>query len=110
MIGALKHALRLQKPHHAADGGGGRHSIWQDVENHAQIYAAITAAGGGDSLRQHKRSPQVSHYIRIRYRSDVEAGMRFLTAGGDAAYEIISLRDTAGDAKWLDITAVKKPV
>jgi hypothetical protein len=36
--------------------------------------------------------------------------MRFLDAAGDAAYEIISLRDTAGDSRWLDITAVKKPV
>lgn len=106
----MKHALRLQKQHHAADGGGGRHSVWQDVENQAIIYAAITAAGGGEALRQHKRSAQVSHYLRIRYRTDITAGMRFLDAAGDAAYEIISLRDTAGDSRWLDITAVKKPV
>ncbi|MDP2204750.1 MAG: head-tail adaptor protein [Alphaproteobacteria bacterium] len=110
MIGALRHALRLQTAHRAPDGGGGWHLVWQDVAARPLVYAAIESAGGGEALRQHKRTPAVSHRLRIRYRSDMTAGMRLIDMAGGAAYEIVSLHDAAGDARWLEIAALKKPL
>jgi hypothetical protein len=66
MIGALRHPLRLQKAHHAPDGGGGWHLVWQDVVLNPVVYAAIETAGGGETLRQHRRTPATSHHLRGR--------------------------------------------
>ncbi|MFN7115014.1 MAG: head-tail adaptor protein [Alphaproteobacteria bacterium] len=110
MIGALRHALRLQTAHRAPDGGGGWHLVWQDAASNPVIYAAIETAGGGEVLRQHQRVPAISHRLRIRYRIDVVPGMRLVDATGAAAYEIVSLHDARGDARWLEISALKKPL
>lgn len=110
MIGALRHALRLQAAHRAPDGGGGWHLVWQDAAPNPVIYAAIETAGGGEALRQQQRTPATSHRLRIRHRADVAAGMRLVDAAGRASYEIISVIDAAGDARWLDIAALKRPL
>ena len=103
MIGDLKHALRLQEQHTAPDGGGGLHTVWQDVTLHPVVYAAIETAGGGDALRFHKREPQTSHRLRIRFRGDVTAGMRLTDPAHGFAYEILSVRDATGTEKWLEM-------
>lgn len=110
MIGALRHALRLQAAHRAPDGGGGWHLVWQDAARNPLVYAAIDTAGGGEALRQHRRTPAVSHRLRIRYRADIAPGMRLVEAAGVAAYEVISVHDAAGDARWLEVAALKKPL
>jgi head-tail adaptor len=110
MIGALRHALRLQTAYRAPDGGGGWHLVWQDVAARPLVYAAITAVGSGETLRQHRRTPATSHHLRIRFRNDIAAGMRLVNTAEGAAYEIISVHDAAGDARWLDITSLKRPL
>lgn len=110
MIGALRHALRLQEAHRSPDGGGGWHPVWQDVAAQPLVYAAIETAGGGETLRHHRRESAVSHRLRIRFRADVAAGMRFVDAAGTAAYDIVSVHDAAGEGRWLDIAALKRPL
>lgn len=105
MIGALKHMLRLQEQHTAPDGGGGLHTVWQDVTLHPVIYAAIETRGGGEAVRLQRREPQITHHLHIRFRGDIMAGMRLVDTVRGHAYEILSVRDTAGDEKWLEITA-----
>lgn len=108
MIGALRHALRLQEAHKSPDGGGGWHLVWQDVTLHPIVYAAIETAGGGERLRHHRRESAVSHHLRIRHRGDIVPGMRLVDAAGTSAYEIVSVRDAAGDGRWLQLAALKK--
>lgn len=110
MIGALKHALRLQEQHRVPDGGGGWHSVWQDVMLHPRVYAAIKTSGGGDALRLHKREPQTSHHLHIRYRGDVAAGMRLVDDSRGQVYEVLSARDADGGERWLEIAARRAPL
>lgn len=105
MIGGLKHALKLQEKHRVPDGGGGWHEVWQDVTLHPLVYAAIAAAGGGETLRFHQRHPQTSHKITLRFRGDVAAGMRLVDAARGKAYEVLSIRDATGEERWLEIFA-----
>lgn len=105
MIGVLKHALRLQEQHRVPDGGGGWHTVWQDVTLHPRIYASIASLGGGDAVQFYKRTPQVSHRLRIRYRGDIAAGMRMVDDSRAQVYEVLSVRDVAGDERWLEIAA-----
>lgn len=110
MIGALKHALRLQEQQTAPDGGGGLHTVWQDVTLHPVIYAAIETLGSGETLRQYRREPQTSHRLRIRFRGDITPGMRFVDSVRGHAYAVLSVRDATGDEKWLEITARQSAV
>jgi hypothetical protein len=36
--------------------------------------------------------------------------MRLVDAAGKAAYDIVSVHDAAGDGRWLDIAALKRPL
>lgn len=105
MIGNLKHALKLQEKHRVPDGGGGWHEVWQDVTLHPLVYAAIATVGGGDALWFHRRMPQISHKITLRYRADVTAGMRLLDTARGKAFEVLSVRDSTGDERWIEIAA-----
>lgn len=108
MIGALKHSLRLQEQHRVPDGGGGWHTVWQDVTLHPLVYAAIETAGGGERMRFHKREPETSHILRIRYRGDITSGMRFIGADGSYSYDVLSAVDRRGDERWLEIAVRRK--
>jgi len=109
-IGALRHALRLQEAHQVPDGGGGWHTVWQDVTMHPLVYAAIEELGGGESLRQRRRDSDISYRLHIRTRGDVVAGMRLTDTTAKTVYEIISVRQAQSGGSWLELAALRRPL
>ena len=107
-IGALRHALRLQEAHKVPDGGGGWHTVWQDMTMHPLVYAAIEELGSGETLRQRRRDSDISHRLRIRTRGDVVAGMRLVHAAASCVYDIVSVRRIGPEENWMELTALRR--
>jgi SPP1 family predicted phage head-tail adaptor len=81
--GNLRHRLLLQDELRTADDMGGYERGWSDV---AQLWAEIVPISGKERLIAGQLHAEISHRIRIRYRTGVHAGMRLLY--GERAFYI----------------------
>lgn len=95
-MGALRHRLRLETPFHAEDGGGGATVSWQPI---ATLWAEVTAGAGREIFLADGLTAVSTHQVRIRYRADVTAEMRFVM--GERVLDIRAVRDLDGRRLWL---------
>lgn len=95
-IGALRHRLRLEAPIHVDDGSGGSTVSWQPV---AMLWAEVISRSGREVFMADGLAAVAMHQVRIRYRSDVTAEMRFVM--GDRILDIRAVRDVDGRRAWL---------
>ena len=92
-IGDLRHSIIIQRYTATQNGLGEEVRTWAPL---LAARAAIEATGGDGRLETAPKQDlaSVSYRIRIRYRSDITAGMRVLI--GAAVYDIEAvLSDTA---------------
>ena len=74
----LRKRVTLQSLSLTADGGGGAARGWQDV---ATLWAEVVPLRGAESLQAEKVTAEITHLLRLRYRSDVTPDKRLLLGG-----------------------------
>ncbi len=74
-IGLLRHRLTIQNPSRVADGRGGYTETWVSGET---IWGDVQDLSARSRFFASQVVPGVTHEVRIRSRSDVKSGTRFL--------------------------------
>jgi SPP1 family predicted phage head-tail adaptor len=97
MIGALRHAIILQRRSGAADAGGGISTIWTDI---AELRAAIVPLTGGETVQAMRVQPVQNYLVRMRYRADVTPADRLLF--GQRVLNIRSVKNVNGRSRWTE--------
>ena len=83
MIGKLRNRVTIQQEGKTSDGQGGYSLGWTALDT---VWCRITPIRGEERIQAGGLESSVTHRARIRYRSDVTAGMRLLL--GSTAYNI----------------------
>jgi SPP1 family predicted phage head-tail adaptor len=96
-IGKLRHRLTIEQEVRVADGGGGSASSWEQV---GEVWAAVEATGGRESVAADRLGDDVSCRITIRHRSDLGPAMRFRR--GDEIFAILAVLDRDDRRRFLD--------
>lgn len=73
--GQLRERVTIQQAVETPDGGGGSSIDWQDV---ATVWAEVRPLSGRERLQAQQLESAVNYRIRIRFRSDITAGMRLV--------------------------------
>ena len=104
--GQLRHRIAIQESTDTADGAGGFTSSWSAISGMSSVPAAIWPLSSKESLDSMKLELQVTHKIRIRYRSGITAKNRILF--GTRIFNIISLTNHDERNKTWDILATEE--
>ncbi|MEM5384142.1 phage head closure protein [Paraburkholderia phymatum] len=81
--GSLNRRITIQRQSTVQDSEGQPESVWSDV---ATVWASIAHKSGLQTIRGDAEVSLVQASIRVRYRSDVAAGMRVVH--GATTYQI----------------------
>ena len=103
--GALRHTISIQESTETSDGLGGFSTTWSDKTGMGSVPAAIWPLSAKESLDALKLELQVTHKIRIRYRSGITAKNR--VKFGTRTFNIISLINRDERSVSLDILALE---
>ena len=104
--GQLRHTVSIQEQTDTSDGMGGFTTSWADILGMDAVKAAIWPLSAKESLDSLKLELQVTHKIRIRYRSGITAKNRILF--GTRTFNIISLINNDERNISLDILATEE--
>ena len=96
--GILNKRIILEAPVKTSDGMGGFSESYSTV---AEVYAAIWPVSATDILRNNAPVMEVTHRIRIRYRSVMKSAWRISWAG--RYFSIVSIIDPNMKHEWLDL-------
>ena len=97
-VSDLRRRITFQKSVKTPDGYKGFTEAWQDV---ITVWAAVEPLTGREYFYAHQIKNEVSHRIRIRFRSDVDASMRIML--GERAFAIESMIDMQERHEFLEI-------
>lgn len=85
--GALDRRIAIQQKTGGADAWGtALPDVWCDV---AQVWASVRYQTGSESIRAGVDTSVVKASIRIRWRADIDAGMRVVYAGQNYDIEAV---------------------
>jgi SPP1 family predicted phage head-tail adaptor len=73
--GPLRHHCTIQRAETITRPGGGRVELWTDI---IKIWAEITLPSGRVAVAADQLTAEITAEIRIRYRTDISAGMRII--------------------------------
>jgi SPP1 family predicted phage head-tail adaptor len=76
--GQLSSHVTLERQIRVPDGVGGATTDWEEF---ATVWAAIEPVVAGESFTADRLSTRVTHKITIRFRADIEGGMRIAHRG-----------------------------
>lgn len=96
--GRLASRCTLQTPATAVDALGQPVPGWTDI---AQVWADIRMKSGMEAIRADAPVSTVQASVRIRYRSNISAGMRLVH--GSTHYEIKAVLPDVGGREYLDL-------
>ncbi len=94
--GELRHRLVVERPQRISDGAGGAAISWLEV---ATIWANVQPVSAGEHRTAGQRFEKTSHRITLRFRSDVDATMRFV--GNGRIFDIEAIINEAERDQWL---------
>ena len=98
--GPLNNLLQIQSPATGTDELGQPVIGWIDF---AQVWGNIRHLRGVEAIKSGAITSVVSASIRIRFRNDINAGMRVLA--GSVVYEIKAVLPEMGRREFVDIVA-----
>ncbi|MCX5570422.1 phage head closure protein [Kaistia nematophila] len=101
--GRLSNRVTLERPVRAADGAGGATLDWQEV---ATFWARIEPVEAGERNAADRLATRVTHRITLRFRGDVEGGMRVVHRGRNLA--VTAWRDPDETRRLLVLEAVEE--
>jgi len=99
--GLLNRRLTLEAPAESDDGAGGVIRSYSAV---AMLWASVVPVAARASVTAGAAGAEVSHRIRIRFRSDIT--LRHRLRCGATIYRIVAMR--ARDKRYLDLDAVER--
>lgn len=104
MIGKLNKRITIQQPIETADGMGGFTTTWEDL---ITIWSALWPTSAKEIIRSESNVTEVTHRIRVRYRSDILHNYRikFKTRFATRYFNIVSIVNPNEHNQWLDIMA-----
>ena len=89
--GNLRHTIAIQEETQTSDGMGGYTTSWSDVSGMGSVPAAVWPLKATERLDAMKLEHQLTHRIRIRYRSGIDASMRIYWSDKSKTFNIISI-------------------
>ena len=89
--GDLIHRVTVQETVRSDDGAGG-HTL--SFVGRATVSARVMGTGGREVMEAKKLNPKITHVVRMRWRSDVDATQRLLFDG--RALNIVAAYDPDG--------------
>lgn len=89
--GELRHTIAIQESSESADGMGGYTTSWSTVSGMGSVPAAVWPLRSGEVLDAMKLEHQITHRIRIRYRSGITTKMRVYWSDKSKTFNIVSL-------------------
>lgn len=87
--GTLRHRITIQERTETRDAIGGFSETWATLSGNASVPAAIWPIKSAEALDAQKLENQVTHRIRIRYRSGITTKHRIVF--GSRTFQIVSL-------------------
>ncbi|MEL6289398.1 MAG: phage head closure protein [Pseudomonadota bacterium] len=99
----LRHRVTIEARSVLPDGAGGQIESWVPGE---EVWAAVVPLSGVEALRQDRIATTVTHRVRVRYRSDLDAAKRLRM--GDRVLEILSVIDVDERHRWIDCLCEEK--
>ena len=89
-VAEYRHLIRLQSRTQVADGMGSTTGVWGDeYETWAGVWPVALQSRTKELTKDGKLTLEITHKVRIRYRSDVVAGWRVLF--GSRTFDILSI-------------------
>lgn len=98
LAGDLNKRITWQSQSKVSDGAGGFTVTWDDVKT---TFAAIWPVSANEIIRTEKPTMEISHRIRIRYRSNFRPDWR--GKYGNKYYNIIAIVNPEMRNEFLDI-------
>jgi SPP1 family predicted phage head-tail adaptor len=77
-VGAMRQRLSLDAAVESTDASGALQTTWSPL---GDIWGQITPASSGDRFVADRQEETITHRILIRWRSDVQSGMRLRLGG-----------------------------
>jgi len=102
-IGDLRHRITFQKPIETEDEYLSKTTVWQDV---VTVWASVEPLTGREYFYAHQIKNEVSHRVRIRYRTDVNEKMRIKHL--ERYFKIESMIDMRERHEFLEILCVEE--
>jgi len=96
--GSLRNKVVIQQQASTTDDYGQPASTWTDV---ATVWADIRHQSGLESIKADSPASVVKASIRIRYRTDITAGMR--AVHGTTVYDILAPLPDASGKQYTDL-------
>lgn len=97
--GKLRHLILIQSRDTGTDDAGQPVETWTDV---ASVWADILGATGMATIKAPLDGVEINAYsFRIRYRTDINAGMRVVSDGLN--YDIKQVRHDLARREWTDL-------
>ena len=103
--GQLRHTIAIQEQSATSDGMGGQSLSWSNVSGMATVPAAIWPVSSKERIESLKLELQITHKIRIRYRSGITSKNRLVF--GSRIFNIISILNHDEKNIQLDLLVVE---
>ncbi len=97
-IGRLDKRVTVQYPTKVSDAMGGFTLTWTD---HGTIWAAIMPVSANDMIQAAQQVMNITHRIRIRYRSKFKTSWRIKF--GLRYFAVVSILNPNEHNEWLDL-------
>ncbi len=97
-IGDMRHRITFQKEVKTVDGSKGFTVAWQDV---ISVWASVGPLSGREYFQSHQIKAEITHRVKIRYRTDITVKMRIKHR--DRVLEIESILDKKERREELEI-------
>jgi SPP1 family predicted phage head-tail adaptor len=101
--GQLASRIGLEKPVRTADGSGGATVDWDEV---AMLWARIEPVSAGERFAADRLATRVTHRITLRFRADVEGGMRIRHRG--RVFAVVAWRDPDETRRFIVLDATEE--
>ena len=106
--GILRHTIAIQERTETEDGMGGFTETYAAVSGMGSVPAAIWPLRSTERLDAMKLEHQITHKIRIRYRSGIDTSMRIYWSDKSKTFNIISITNPDERNILLDMLAVEE--
>lgn len=75
VAGALRHRLTIETPVDVDDGAGGVTRNYAAID---EVWASIETIAANAAWSDNRTGARLTHRIQLRWRADIDTGMRFL--------------------------------
>ena len=101
-IGDMRHRVTFQGLIKTPDGYKGNVKTWQDV---ITVWAQVIPITGREYFYAHQIKNEITHRVRIRYRTDINVEMRVLF--GERVFTIESIIDIGERREYMEIRCME---